>query len=143
MRAVVITAPGGLEVLELRDVVTAAAAALVSRHPLRAADALHLASALQLRSPDLVVAAWDDHLVAAAAAAAPAPNTPDGCEECLRDGTSWVHLRLCLACGHVGCCDSSPHRHATAHFHESEHPVMRSFELGEAWRWCFVDDQLG
>jgi len=71
------------------------------------------------------------------------PNTPNGCEECLRDGTDWVHLRLCMTCGHVGCCDSSVHKHATAHFHETEHPVMRSFELGEAWRWCFVDALLG
>jgi CPA1 family monovalent cation:H+ antiporter len=73
----------------------------------------------------------------------PRPGTPDGCEECLRDGTTWVHLRLCLACGHVGCCDSSPHRHATAHFHEGGHPVIRSFEPGEAWRWCYVDELLG
>jgi CPA1 family monovalent cation:H+ antiporter len=71
------------------------------------------------------------------------PNTPEGCEECLRDGTHWVHLRLCLTCGHVGCCDSSPERHATGHFHEGGHPVMRSFETGEAWRWCFVDERLG
>ncbi|HEY3005657.1 MAG TPA: Na+/H+ antiporter [Kribbellaceae bacterium] len=71
------------------------------------------------------------------------PNTPDGCEECLRDGTSWVHLRLCLGCGHVGCCDSSPNRHASKHFRGTEHPVMRSFEPGEAWRWCFVDSKLG
>lgn len=68
------------------------------------------------------------------------PSTPDGCAECLRDGTRWVHLRLCLTCGHVGCCDSSPGRHATAHFHETGHPVMRSFEPGETWRWCFVDE---
>jgi uncharacterized UBP type Zn finger protein len=71
------------------------------------------------------------------------PNTPDGCEECLRDGTRWVHLRLCLTCGHVGCCDSSPQRHADRHFDETEHPVMRSFETGEAWRWCYVDSRLG
>ena len=71
------------------------------------------------------------------------PNTPEGCEECLRDGTHWVHLRLCLSCGHVGCCDSSPERHASGHFHEGGHPVMRSFETGEAWRWCFVDERLG
>jgi CPA1 family monovalent cation:H+ antiporter len=70
-------------------------------------------------------------------------NTPEGCEECLRDGTRWVHLRLCLHCGHVGCCDSSPQKHATAHFHETDHPVMRSIEPGEAWRWCFVDELLG
>jgi CPA1 family monovalent cation:H+ antiporter len=71
------------------------------------------------------------------------PRTPEGCEECLRDGTRWVHLRLCLTCGHVGCCDSSVMKHATAHFHETEHPVMRSIEPGEAWRWCYVDDLLG
>lgn len=98
------------------------------------------------REEDLVVTTPSnscDHLAAASAAAVPQPNTPAGCEECLRDGTAWVHLRLCLACGHVGCCDSSPHRHASAHFRDSEHPVMRSFELGEAWRWCFVDEVVG
>ncbi|KJK10278.1 sodium:proton antiporter [Terrabacter sp. 28] len=71
------------------------------------------------------------------------PRTPEGCEECLRDGTTWVHLRLCLACGHVGCCDSSEFKHASAHFHESSHPVMRSLEPGESWRWCFVDEVVG
>jgi monovalent cation/hydrogen antiporter len=71
------------------------------------------------------------------------PKTPGACEECLRDGTRWVHLRLCLSCGHVGCCDSSVGRHATGHFHETDHPVMRSVEPGEAWRWCYVDTQLG
>jgi monovalent cation/hydrogen antiporter len=70
-------------------------------------------------------------------------RTPQGCEECLRDGTRWVHLRLCLTCGHVGCCDSSPQKHASGHFGETQHPVMRSIEPGEAWRWCFVDDLLG
>ncbi|WP_148574019.1 Na+/H+ antiporter [Nocardioides caldifontis] len=65
------------------------------------------------------------------------------CEDCVREGSTWVHLRQCLACGHVGCCDSSPRRHATAHFHESGHPVVRSAEVGESWRWCFVDDRLG
>jgi CPA1 family monovalent cation:H+ antiporter len=83
------------------------------------------------------------HLVEAADAVSPEPRTPDGCEECLRDGDTWVHLRLCLACGHVGCCDSSPNRHADAHFHETDHPVIRSFEVGEAWRWCYVDEKLG
>ena len=73
----------------------------------------------------------------------PAPNTPDGCEECLRDGVEWVHLRLCLACGHVGCCDSSVGKHASKHFEVTGHPVMRSFEPGEAWRWCFVDQLTG
>ncbi|GAB3591344.1 Na+/H+ antiporter [Angustibacter peucedani] len=72
------------------------------------------------------------------------PRTPEGCEECLRDGTTWVHLRLCLTCGHVGCCDSSPEQHAEKHFHEDRsHPVMRSFEPHEHWRWCYVDELLG
>jgi uncharacterized UBP type Zn finger protein len=72
----------------------------------------------------------------------PRPNTPNGCEECLRDGTRWVHLRLCLSCGHVGCCDSSPMKHATAHYGETQHPVIRSFQPGEDWRWCYVDQTL-
>lgn len=72
-----------------------------------------------------------------------APNTPDGCEECLAEGVSWVHLRLCLGCGHVGCCDSSVMKHAAKHFDETKHPVMRSFEPGENWRWCFLDEKLG
>jgi Na+/H+ antiporter len=71
------------------------------------------------------------------------PRTPAGCEECLRDGTRWVHLRLCLGCGHVGCCDSSVGKHADRHFDETGHPVMRSIEPGEAWRWCYVDQHLG
>lgn len=68
------------------------------------------------------------------------PATPDGCEECLATGGEWVHLRLCLDCGHVGCCDDSPGKHATGHFHATTHPVMRSFERGEDWGWCFVDE---
>jgi uncharacterized UBP type Zn finger protein len=70
------------------------------------------------------------------------PRTPDGCEECLASGDEWVHLRLCLECGHVGCCDDSPNRHATKHFHTTKHPVMRSFEPGEDWGFCFVDDLM-
>ena len=66
----------------------------------------------------------------------------DGCEDCLRIGGEWLHLRLCLACGHVGCCDQSPNRHATAHYRSSGHPMIRSFEPDEDWMWCFVD-QLG
>ncbi|MEP6694623.1 MAG: UBP-type zinc finger domain-containing protein, partial [Chloroflexota bacterium] len=68
------------------------------------------------------------------------PNTPKGCEECLKTGDTWVHLRLCLSCGHVGCCDDSKNKHATKHFHATKHPVIRSFEPGEAWRYCYVDD---
>lgn len=70
----------------------------------------------------------------------PAPARTEGCEECLKSGTRWVHLRLCLTCGHVGCCDSSPGRHATRHFRETTHPVMASFEPGEQWAWCYVDE---
>lgn len=64
----------------------------------------------------------------------------DGCEDCLRIGARWLHLRLCLECGHVGCCDDSPNRHATKHFHATQHPIIRSFEKGEDWKWCFVDE---
>jgi uncharacterized UBP type Zn finger protein len=71
----------------------------------------------------------------------PAPLT-ETCLECLSDGTHPVQLRLCLGCGHVGCCDSSPGRHATGHFSTTGHPVMRTFEPGEAWRWCFVDGSI-
>jgi uncharacterized UBP type Zn finger protein len=63
-----------------------------------------------------------------------------GCEDCLQIGGRWVHLRLCLSCGHVGCCDSSPNKHARAHFEAVEHPIIRSFQPGEDWRWCYVDD---
>ena len=70
-------------------------------------------------------------------------RTPEGCEECLRDGMTWVHLRLCLSCGHVGCCDSSIGNHAAKHYADLGHPVMRSIEPGEAWRWCYVDERLG
>jgi uncharacterized UBP type Zn finger protein len=67
----------------------------------------------------------------------------DGCEDCLRSGDSWVHLRMCMSCGHVGCCDSSPNRHATAHWHSNqEHPIVRSFEPGENWWWCYPDTLL-
>jgi hypothetical protein len=69
------------------------------------------------------------------------PVTPrsEGCEECLASGDRWVHLRLCLTCGHVGCCDSSKNKHATKHFHATGHPVIKSFEPGEDWGWCYVD----
>jgi len=69
----------------------------------------------------------------------PVPPHAAGCEECLKAGTRWVHLRLCLTCGHVGCCDSSPGRHATGHFQKKGDPVMASFEPGERWAWCYVD----
>ena len=68
------------------------------------------------------------------------PKTPNGCEECLQIGDTWVHLRLCLICGHVGCCDSSKNKHATKHFHATDHPLVQSFEPGEDWLWCYVDE---
>jgi uncharacterized UBP type Zn finger protein len=70
------------------------------------------------------------------------PRTPNGCEECLQTGSWWVHLRLCLTCGHVGCCDSSPNKHATKHFHHDHHPIIRSFEPGEDWGFCYVDQTM-
>jgi Zn-finger in ubiquitin-hydrolases and other protein len=70
------------------------------------------------------------------------PRTPDGCEECLRLGTPWVHLRLCLTCGKVGCCDSSPLRHARGHAASTGHVVVGSWEQGEDWRWCYADEQF-
>jgi uncharacterized UBP type Zn finger protein len=72
----------------------------------------------------------------------PAPRTPEGCDECLRLGDEWVHLRLCETCGHVGCCDSSKNKHATKHFHATAHPVVKSFQPGESWKWCYVDETI-
>lgn len=69
----------------------------------------------------------------------PQPARTQGCEECLKIGAAWVHLRLCLTCGHVGCCDSSPNRHATRHFHQTTHPVIASYEPDERWAWCYID----
>ncbi|HVZ16047.1 MAG TPA: UBP-type zinc finger domain-containing protein [Terriglobales bacterium] len=62
------------------------------------------------------------------------------CEDCIKTGDTWVHLRMCLECGHVGCCDSSKNKHATKHFHATTHPLIRSAEPGEEWVWCYVDD---
>ncbi|HEY8428117.1 MAG TPA: UBP-type zinc finger domain-containing protein [Sandaracinaceae bacterium] len=79
------------------------------------------------------------HLEATVGAHPPARTS--GCEECLAMGETWVHLRQCLACGHLGCCNSSKNKHAAAHFLATGHPVIRSFEPGETWRWCYVDRQ--
>jgi hypothetical protein len=65
-----------------------------------------------------------------------------GCEDCLKIGGQWVHLRVCLTCSHVACCDSSPHRHATAHFKGTHHPIVTSAEVGETWAYCYADDQF-
>ncbi|MGD9735802.1 MAG: UBP-type zinc finger domain-containing protein [Solirubrobacterales bacterium] len=72
---------------------------------------------------------------------APPPVIP-GCEECLKLGTPWVHLRMCQTCGHIGCCDNSPGRHATGHNHVTGHPIIRSVEPGETWSWCYPDELM-
>ena len=78
-----------------------------------------------------------DHVTAAMPRKVHRP--PPGCEDCLKIGGEWVHLRICLTCGHVGCCDSSKNKHATKHFHATGHPVMKSAEPGEDWGWCYID----
>jgi uncharacterized UBP type Zn finger protein len=70
------------------------------------------------------------------------PHTSEGCEDCLAIGGRWVHLRMCMECGHVGCCDSSPNRHATAHYNGTGHGVVQSFEPGEDWAFCYADDEM-
>ncbi|AQA26018.1 zn-finger in ubiquitin-hydrolases and other family protein [Rhodococcus sp. MTM3W5.2] len=98
---------------------------------------------IRVGSPDPAAAESCDEL-AAATGPDPEPRTPGLCEECTALGEqNWAHLRMCLTCGHVGCCDSSPHRHATAHFEQTGHPVMRSHEPGEAWRWCYQHAEMG
>ena len=84
---------------------------------------------------------WDDP-VCTHQDSLPAEVTPsgEGCKECLEQGMEWLHLRICLTCGHVGCCDSSPLRHARAHAAFVKHPIVRSMEPGEDWRWCYVDE---
>jgi uncharacterized UBP type Zn finger protein len=72
----------------------------------------------------------------------PVPHTREGCEDCLRIGDTWVHLRLCEECGHVGCCDSSKNKHATKHYHATRHPVIASFEPGEDWKFCYIHEAV-
>jgi uncharacterized UBP type Zn finger protein len=69
------------------------------------------------------------------------PTTSAGCEDCITIGGRWVHLRMCMTCGHVGCCNDSPNRHAAEHFDKTGHPVIQSFEPGEHWAWCYLDEQ--
>ncbi|WP_018330557.1 UBP-type zinc finger domain-containing protein [Actinomycetospora chiangmaiensis] len=89
-----------------------------------------------------------EHLIASKDVDAPVPPAERGapgliCPDCREAGYEvWAHLRMCLTCGHVGCCDSSPHRHASSHFTDTGHPVMESFEPGESWRWCYLDRRL-
>jgi uncharacterized UBP type Zn finger protein len=85
-----------------------------------------------------------EHLAAASDVPEPAPLTPGRCGGCAALGeNTWAHLRMCLTCGEVNCCDSSPHQHANEHFRKTGHAVMRSVEPGESWRWCYVDIRLG
>jgi len=84
-----------------------------------------------------------EHLLDLSASDFPSPRTPDACEDCLKEGTDWVELRECRTCGHVGCCDSSPRKHATKHFRDEGHPVMRSVMPGAAWTWCYVHESQG
>ena len=70
------------------------------------------------------------------------PDDVPGCEECLKTGDRWVHLRMCMQCGHIGCCDSSPNRHATKHYRATGHPIVRPAEPGEDWSWCYVDELM-
>ena len=70
------------------------------------------------------------------------PDEIPGCEDCLKTGGWWVHLRMCMQCGHIGCCDNSPNRHATKHFRSSSHPIIRSAEPGEDWSWCYEDELM-
>ncbi|MGH9105151.1 MAG: UBP-type zinc finger domain-containing protein [Acidimicrobiales bacterium] len=84
-----------------------------------------------------------EHLDGLALTDFPPPGTPEGCEECLAEGAQWVALRECLECGHVGCCDSSPGTHATKHYHQTQHPVMRSIMPGDTWDWCYADKLTG
>ncbi len=84
-----------------------------------------------------------EHLAGLSANDFPPPDPPEGCKECLVEGTRWVALRECRACGHVGCCDSSPGTHATKHNRQTDHPVMRSVMPGDTWTWCYVDESMG
>ncbi|KUI23676.1 UBP-type zinc finger domain-containing protein [Mycobacterium sp. GA-2829] len=97
------------------------------------------------RAQDPAAPATCEHLAASEAPnVLPEPRTPGRCEGCAELGEeTWAHLRVCLVCGHLGCCDSSPHQHATEHFRRTGHPVMRSAEPGESWRWCYIDHLVG
>jgi uncharacterized UBP type Zn finger protein len=70
------------------------------------------------------------------------PDDVAGCEECLRDGGTWVHLRMCQQCRHIGCCDNSPGKHATGHYESTKHPIIKSAQPGESWSWCYVDERM-
>ncbi|NAZ88070.1 cation:proton antiporter domain-containing protein [Kineococcus indalonis] len=137
-------------VVEARD--TGRAAPPVLRSALAAIDLeeslLEHAGEVRALHPDRALAPAQradtcEHLRAAPDGGGFSRASAAACEDCLREGTAWVHLRTCLGCGHVGCCDSSPRRHARAHAAADAHPVVVSAEPGEAWRWCFVDERMG
>ncbi|MCH7804430.1 MAG: UBP-type zinc finger domain-containing protein [Acidobacteria bacterium] len=69
------------------------------------------------------------------------PDEVKGCDECLQIGSSWVEVRMCLTCGHVGCCDSSKHQHARNHYETTQHPIIQSVEPGQSWGWCYLDEE--
>lgn len=93
------------------------------------------------RLKTVTVPAVEDPCSHVAAIGPVTPSAP-GCEDCLKIGDDWVHLRICMTCGHVGCCDNSKNKHATRHFHATGHPIIQSFERGESWLWCYVDEQF-
>ena len=96
----------------------------------------HLERGSQLPKPGQIVSEEGTHLDQIREVTPSA----QGCEDCLKIGSGWVHLRICLICGHVGCCDNSPNRHATKHFHATQHPLIQSFEPNEDWIWCYIDE---
>ena len=112
---------------------------LFGRSRTRAGDPRGESGGVEARCPELAEIGID-----AAADPGPAHGDISVCEDCMQLGEQhWAHLRICLECGHVGCCDSSPRKHATAHFHDVGHPVMRSAEPGERWRWCYIHEVMG
>ena len=101
----------------------------------RARENIDTRTPVQLRAPEEIDCEHVEGL-------GPVVPRTAGCEECLRAGDGWVHLRVCMACGHVGCCDFSPNKHATKHYHATNHPLVRSLEPGESWGWCYPDQAL-
>jgi hypothetical protein len=141
--------PIGVSDVERLAVLDAAAKAMVSSLRWVSVLAAVLAGLAALAALALVESTPSRVLAAGTVAAVSCPHLElvldvaprsAGCEECLALGAEWVHLRVCLTCGHVGCCDSSRYRHATAHFWASSHPIVRSLRPGDSWRWCYVDD---
>jgi hypothetical protein len=112
----------------------------------RLREAIHLAALGQKAGTKLAMTKGRDYRMAKGCThiAGIRNVTPSalGCEECLKSGSEWLHLRICRTCGHVGCCDDSPHKHATKHFHATQHPVIEGYDPPEGWGWCYVDEVL-